>query len=58
MRLTAWYCAQSPDRKIGRLEEGYEASFLVLEDDPLVDFDQVRSIRLRVKQGHVLALER
>ena len=60
--LRAWCCSTAetifPDRKIGRLEEGYEASFLVLEDDPLVDFDQVRSIRLRVKQGHVLALER
>ena len=47
-----------PERKIGRLEEGFEASFLVLGGDPLEDFDHVRDIRLRVKQGHVLALGR
>ena len=34
------------------------ASFLVLEGDPLEDFDHVRSIRVRVRQGHVLTLER
>jgi imidazolonepropionase-like amidohydrolase len=47
-----------PARKIGRLEEGYEASFLVLGGDPLEDFDHVCDIRLRVKQGFALALER
>jgi len=40
-----------PNRKIGRLEPGYEASFLVLDGDPLADFAKVKSIRLRVKQG-------
>ena len=40
-----------PDRKIGRLEPGYEASFLVLDRDPLADFANVKSIRMRVKQG-------
>ena len=40
-----------PDRRIGRLEPGYEASFLVLDRDPLADFANVKSIRLRVKQG-------
>jgi len=60
--LRAW-CQNSaetifPARKIGRLEEGYEASFLVLGGDPLEDFDHVRDIHLRVKQGRVLALER
>jgi cytosine/adenosine deaminase-related metal-dependent hydrolase len=47
-----------PARKLGRLEEGYEASFLVLGGDPLEDLDHVRDIRLRVKQGHVLAIDR
>lgn len=44
-----------PDRKIGRLEEGYEASFLVLGGSPLEDFGAVQDIRLRVKEGHVLS---
>ncbi|MFN8572078.1 MAG: hypothetical protein U0132_08480 [Gemmatimonadaceae bacterium] len=43
-----------PARKIGRLEDGYEASFLVLKDNPLQRFDAVQDIRLRVKQGCVL----
>lgn len=40
-----------PNRRIGRLAQGYEASFLVLEADPIVDFANVKRIRLRVKQG-------
>ena len=40
-----------PDRKIGRLADGYEASFLVLDADPLADFSAIEKIRLRVKQG-------
>ncbi len=46
-----------PERDIGRLAEGYEASFLVLEGDPIEDFEQVRNIVLRVKQGRHLVLE-
>ena len=40
-----------PWRRLGVLEAGYEASFLVLRDDPLVSFEAVRSIVMRVKQG-------
>lgn len=40
-----------PNRKIGRLREGYEASFLVLEANPLIDFKAVKNIRWRFKQG-------
>ena len=40
-----------PERKIGRLDEGYEASFLALEDDPLKDFTAVTRIAYRFKQG-------
>lgn len=40
-----------PSRKIGRLEEGYEASFLVLEHNPLKDFRHVQDITFRFKQG-------
>jgi imidazolonepropionase-like amidohydrolase len=45
-----------PNRKIGLLREGYEASFLVLNENPLLDFEQVRNIRLRFKQGYFLDL--
>lgn len=45
-----------PHRLIGRLTPGYEASFLVLERNPLDDFSAVREIRLRVKQGVILNL--
>ena len=40
-----------PNRRIGKLAPGYEASFLVLDRDPVADFANVKSIRLRVKQG-------
>jgi imidazolonepropionase-like amidohydrolase len=45
-----------PDRKIGRLAEGYEADFLVLDKDPTANLDALRSIRLRVKQGRRLTV--
>lgn len=47
-----------PDRRIGRLEEGYEASFLVLRDNPLERFDAVTQIEYRIKQGHIVAVEK
>ena len=40
-----------PGRKIGRLRHGYEASFLVLRENPLVNFAAVKLITMRVKQG-------
>ena len=43
-----------PNRRIGKLAPGYEASFLVLDRDPLADFANVKSIRLRVKQGMII----
>lgn len=43
-----------PDRRVGRLTPGHEASFLVLACDPVTDFDCVQDIRLRVKAGRVL----
>jgi imidazolonepropionase-like amidohydrolase len=45
-----------PRRKLGRLAPGYEASMLVLDANPLTDFQSVRRIRMRVKQGQVLAV--
>jgi len=43
-----------PDRRIGALQEGFEASFLALDSNPLEDFDNVGRIRLRFKDGAVL----
>jgi imidazolonepropionase-like amidohydrolase len=43
-----------PTRKIEGLAPGYEASFLVLDDNPIEDFDAVRQIRFGVKQGFLL----
>jgi hypothetical protein len=43
-----------PGRAIGRLDDGYEASFLVLRSNPLENPRAVEEISLRVKQGCVL----
>ena len=43
-----------PEREIGRLADGYEASFLVLQGDPLEDLANAQRIALRVKQGELL----
>ena len=40
-----------PSRKIGKVKEGYEASFLALEGNPLKDFQNVQKIKFRFKQG-------
>jgi imidazolonepropionase-like amidohydrolase len=44
-----------PKRKIGYLKDGYEANFLVLNDNPLQDFANVRKIDRRFKQGEFLS---
>lgn len=43
-----------PDRRIGRLQEGFEGSVLVLGADPLQDSKHLFDIRHRIKQGHIL----
>jgi imidazolonepropionase-like amidohydrolase len=45
-----------PNRKIGRLKSGYEASFITLESNPLTNFDTVKKIGLRFKQGIFIEL--
>ena len=40
-----------PQRRLGFLREGYEASFLALEGNPLEDWRNVRRITRRFKQG-------
>jgi imidazolonepropionase-like amidohydrolase len=44
-----------PKRHIGRIEPGYEASFLVLGGDPTLSIENASDIRLRVKQGFEFA---
>lgn len=46
-----------PNRKIGHLRGGYEASFLVLDKNPLQNLEAVKSIRLRFKQGQVISIK-
>ena len=46
-----------PKRKIGHLKDGYEASFLVLNADPIADFANTQKIEMRVKQGEILSLK-
>ncbi len=43
-----------PERRIGLLRDGYEASFLALGGNPLEDSGNVRRIKLRFKQGILL----
>ncbi len=55
--LQAWIDtsrAVFPDRMIAEIEPGYEASFLVLDADPLVDFTTLDRIEMRIKQGQDL----
>lgn len=43
-----------PQRKIGHLREGYEASFIVLRGNPIENFERVKDIHLRFKQGFLI----
>jgi len=36
-----------PRRKVGRLEDGYQASFVALKGNPIQDFENVRTITTR-----------
>lgn len=45
-----------PSRKLGRIAPGYEASFLVVDADPLVDFSTLDRIERRIKEGHEITL--
>lgn len=42
-----------PNRHVGKIETGAEANFLVLDGNPIEDFDAVTRVRMRVKQGVV-----
>lgn len=43
-----------PSRRVGCLAAGCEASFLALEGNPLEDFQALKRIRTRMKEGFVL----
>ncbi len=43
-----------PKRKIGEIREGYEASFLILNKNPMIDIDAIRDIDIMVKDGLLL----
>jgi imidazolonepropionase-like amidohydrolase len=43
-----------PNRKVGAVSPGYEASFIVLRSDPLTSFDAVRDVGLAMKDGYLL----
>ncbi len=45
-----------PDRKLGKLKNGFEASFLVLQDNPIKDFNGLKNIKLRFKQGNFIKI--
>jgi imidazolonepropionase-like amidohydrolase len=46
-----------PGRPIGYLKDGYEASFIALDGDPVKDFSNVRKVSLRFKQGQVIEVK-
>lgn len=43
-----------PNRKIGILKEGYEASFIALQGNPLEDFSNIKKIQFLYKQGQFI----
>jgi Amidohydrolase family len=45
-----------PKRKIGKLADGYEASFIVLGANPIKNFEAVKNIKLRFKQGKFISI--
>jgi imidazolonepropionase-like amidohydrolase len=46
-----------PNRRIGYFHEGYEASFLVLNGNPINNFEEIKDIQLRFKQGHLISIK-
>lgn len=43
-----------PERKLGKLMDGYEASFLVLDANPMETIQAASHIRLEIKQGQLV----
>lgn len=60
LELLRLWCEETPRaifpaRRIGRLQNSYEASFVVLKENPLADFNAVKAVTLRFKRGRPLA---
>lgn len=53
IRMWSEYTPQTifPGRRIARLREGFEASFIALPENPLDDFEALKTITYRFKQG-------
>jgi len=45
-----------PKRRIGKLQEGYEASFITVAENPLKNFETLKKVNLRFKQGAFIEL--
>jgi hypothetical protein len=45
-----------PNRKLGLLKDGYEASFIALEENPLADLNSISKVVMLFKQGHPIPL--
>lgn len=43
-----------PNRKLGEFKEGFEASLLVYDKNPLDNYKELKNIRLKIKNGVVL----
>jgi imidazolonepropionase-like amidohydrolase len=57
LRMWTAHCAGAfAGRRIGQLADGYEASFIAFDGDPLTNFEATRRIALRVKDGRILEL--
>lgn len=46
-----------PKRKIAKFKNGYEASFIAMPENPLANFDAVKNINYRFKQGVPIEIE-
>lgn len=58
LRMDGEFTAQAtfPNRRIGKLQDGYEANFLVLDQDPSANLENLKTIWLRVKQGRRISV--
>jgi imidazolonepropionase-like amidohydrolase len=45
-----------PNRKLGEIKEGYEANFLVLKGNPIINIESIKTIVWRIKLGKFIIL--
>lgn len=46
-----------PNRKLGLFKDGYEASFLSLDENPITNLSNIEKINMRFKHGHVIEVK-